>query len=94
MRVEISAQWQEVDYSTPGNTVSGHRIEIAGYTAVVERVSKADWKLGDYSPVFQFTVLHDHVRFVEVGQRISLEHAKTAAEVVIQEDIRSRQSPE
>ncbi|AXQ51652.1 hypothetical protein SEA_COLT_40 [Mycobacterium phage Colt] len=83
MKVTVTAEWQEFHR----NDVHGHRIEVAGYTAVVEQVSKADWKNGDYSPVWQFTVLQDHLRIVEVGQRDALQDAKSAAEAVIQADI-------
>ncbi|AEJ94303.1 hypothetical protein ALICE_39 [Mycobacterium phage Alice] len=83
MKVTVTAEWQEFHR----NDVHGHRVEVAGYTAVVEQVSKADWKNGDYSPVWQLTVLQDHLRIVEVGQRDTLQDAKSAAETVIQADI-------
>lgn len=86
MRVEVEADWVYVDTKQ----VKGWRIEIAGYTAVIEEVSTADWKNGDYSKVYQFTVLQDHLRVVEVGQRPRLDTAKVAAEVIIQDDLAAR----
>lgn len=86
MNINVSADWNFVDTNTKHVAgYKGHRIAIAGYTAVVEEIMPKHWT-GD--SIFEFTVLKDHTTIVVRGHRGTLGGAKNAAEMAIEADIK------
>lgn len=80
MEITVKAEWEKF-------SDLGLRIEIAGYTAAVEAV-----RTHHGATIFEFTVLQDHLRIVEVGQRAGRVEATIAAESAIAADIAKGQS--
>lgn len=72
MKLTFTADWTN---PTPETS----RIEIGGYTAVIEP-GTVDGRPVD---VYEFTILRDHFEIVEVGVRPSMNKAKQAVEVII-----------
>jgi len=75
MELTLRADWREADDIVIKRTADYRQLvlRIAGYSAAVEQMDG----------VWQYTVLHDHLEVVEVGQRTTLAAAKVAAEVLI-----------
>lgn len=79
MQLTVTAEWT---HPTP----TADRIEIAGYTAVIETTSVVDIT-GTVVPAYEFTVLRDHLEIVEVGHRMDRIAAQITVERIIAEHI-------
>lgn len=79
MQLTVTADWTQP-------TPTADRIEIAGYTAVVEAVTISDGVGPDFT-AYQYTVLRDHLEIVETGKRLDRATALGRVELVIAEHI-------
>lgn len=75
MQITLSASWTQ-----PADGVK--RIQIAGYTAVIEESSTTNL-VGEIVPAYEYTILRDHFEIVATGLRT----CAVAAEITVEETI-------
>lgn len=76
MNLTVTADWTQP-------TPTADRIAIAGYTAVVE--AKIMGYVDSSIPVYEYTVLRDHLEIVAVGHRVDRIAAHLTVERIIAE---------